>query len=106
MKITEVQIKKVYNDPTKPIKAKVTVIIDNCLALNNIRVLEKTTGTITNKFIAFPSQKVVSVGSDNEPVTGFFDIYHPINSETRAMFESAIYKALDDKALSEAAAQN
>ncbi len=96
MTITDVQIKKVYTDPTKPVKAKVSVIIDKELILHNIRVIEKVDGDVRKKFIAFPSQKVTSLDENNKPVQGFFDIYHPISSEARIKFESAIYKALDE----------
>lgn len=95
MIITEIQIKKVYNDATKPVKAKVSVVIDNELILHNIRVIEKIDNGQKKKFIAFPSQKVTSLDEHNNPTVGYFDIYHPITSEARVKFESAIYKALD-----------
>lgn len=96
MTITEVQVKHVYSDTTKPVKAKVSVVIDKELILHNIRVIEKVDNGQKKKFIAFPSQKVTSIGDNNEPVTGYFDIYHPITSEARVKFESAIYKAVDN----------
>lgn len=96
MLITEVQVKKVYSDPTKPVKAKVSVVIDKELILHNIRVIEKMDNGVKKRFIAFPSQKVTTIGENNTPVSGFFDIYHPITSESRIKFETAIYKALED----------
>ena len=96
MTITEVQVKKVYTDPTKPVKAKVSVVIDKEIILHNIRVIEKVDSGNKKRFIAFPSQKVTSIGENNEPVSGFFDIYHPITSESRIKFETAIYKALEE----------
>lgn len=96
MNITEVQIKKVYNDATKPVKAKVSVVIDGEMILHNIRVIEKVTDGERKRFIAFPSQKITNIDENNNPVHGYFDIYHPISSESRIKFESAIYKALED----------
>lgn len=96
MQITDVQVKKVFNDPTKPVKAKVSVVIDKELILHNIRVIEKVNDGVKKRFIAFPSQKVTSIDENKNPVQGFFDIYHPINSESRVKFESAIYKAVDE----------
>lgn len=96
MTITEVQVKHVYTDTTKPVKAKVSVVIDKEVILHNIRVIEKIDNGQKKKFIAFPSQKVTSIDDKNEPVVGFFDIYHPITSEARVKFETAIYKAVDN----------
>lgn len=95
MTITEVQVKQVYSDTTKPVKAKVSVVIDKEIILHNIRVIEKIDNGQKKKFIAFPSQKITTIGENNEPVTGYFDIYHPITSESRVKFEAAIYKAVD-----------
>lgn len=96
MTITDVQVKKVYTDPVKPVKAKVAVVIDKELILHNIRVIEKVQDGSRKRFLAFPSQKITSVDENNNPISGFFDIYHPINSESRVKFEQAIYKAVDE----------
>lgn len=96
MTITEVQVKKVYTDPLKPVKAKVSVVIDKELILHNIRVIEKIKDGVKKKFIAFPSQKITTVDDNNQSVSGFFDIYHPICSESRVKFEQAIYEAVDN----------
>lgn len=95
MNITDVKVKKVYSDPVKPVKAKVAVVVDNALILHNIRVIEKVKDGVRKRFLAFPSQKITSINENNEPEQGFFDIYHPINAESRVKFEEAIYKAVD-----------
>lgn len=95
MNITEVQVKKVYTDPTKPVKAKVSVLIDKEVILHNIRVIEKVDNGQKKRFIAFPSQKISTVDENNNPQHGYFDIYHPITSDARTKFETAIYKAVD-----------
>ena len=96
MNITDVQIKNVYNDPIRPVKAKVSVVIDKEIILHNIRVIEKVDGGMKKRFIAFPSQKTFKLDENNNSIPGFFDIYHPITSEARVKFESAIYKALEE----------
>jgi len=97
MTITDVQVKKVYTDPTKPVKAKVSVVIDKEIIMHNIRVIEKVKDGEKKKFCAFPSQKVSVLNIEtNEPENGYFDIYHPITSEARVKFEQAIYQALED----------
>lgn len=96
MTITDVQIKKVYTDSTKPVKAKVSVVVDNELILHNIRVIEKVSDGNRKRFIAFPSQKITNIDENNNPINGYFDIYHPVSSSARVKFESAIYKALED----------
>lgn len=96
MTITDVQVKKVYNDPIKPVKAKVSVVIDKEFILHNIKVIEKIKNGVRKRFIAFPSQKITTIDENNQSVSGFFDIYHPINSDSRVKFEQAIYKAVDE----------
>lgn len=95
MTITSVQVKTIYNDPLKPVKAKVSVVIDDEMILHNIRVIEKVVNGQRKKFVAFPSQKVTGVDENNNVVSGYFDIYHPINPECRVKFEEAIYKAIE-----------
>jgi DNA-binding cell septation regulator SpoVG len=102
MIITDVKVKKVYTDPVKPVKAKVAVVIDNELVLHNIRVIEKVQDGTRKKFLAFPSQKVTTVDENNNPQSGFYDIYHPINADARVKFETAIYKAIDEYIAKEA----
>lgn len=96
MTITSVQVKTIYNDPIKPVKAKVSVVVDNEIILHNIRVIEKVVNGQRKKFVAFPSQKVTSVDENNDVVSGYFDIYHPINPSCRVKFEQAIYNAIDE----------
>jgi len=54
------------------------VFIDDCFVISDIRILEGT----DKMFIAMPSKKV----ADGK----YIDIAHPINTETRAMFEEKI----------------
>ena len=76
MKITSVNVHK-KNDETK-MKGIASVLIDDCFAIRDIRIIEGKDGL----FIAMPSRK----NTNGE----YHDIAHPINAETRKMFEEAI----------------
>lgn len=78
MKITKVSVRKVENGNPK-MKGTAYIEIDNCFAIENIRIIEKNDGSL---FAAMPSKK----RNDGE----FHDICHPINEETRNMFNRAI----------------
>ncbi len=69
-------------------KGIATVIIDECFAIHDIRIIEGEKGL----FIAMPSRKT--------PTGEYRDIAHPINTETREIFTSAIldaYNKAEDK---------
>ena len=81
MKITSVSIHKVEEDPKNPkLKGRASVLIDDCFVINDIRIIEGDNGL----FIAMPSRKTAA--------GGYRDIAHPINPETRKMFEDAIFE--------------
>ena len=84
MEITKVSIRKVDNGNPK-MKGTAYVELDNCFAIENIRIIEKNDGTL---FTAMPSKK----RNDGE----FHDICHPINEETREMFNKAIIDEYND----------
>ncbi len=75
MNITDVKIRRLYNEGN--LRAKVSITIDNALAVHDIKVLEGE-----RLFIAMPSRKA---GVDT-----YADIVHPINSEVRKLIETAI----------------
>lgn len=78
MEITSV---KVFKDDrgVNRMKGKASVVIDDAVAIHDIRILEGDNGL----FIAMPSRKT--------PVGEYKDVAHPINKEVRAMFEKAIF---------------
>ena len=78
MKITSVNVHK-KNDDSR-MKGIASVLIDDCFAIRDIRIIEGKDGL----FIAMPSRK------NSEGV--YHDIAHPINTETRKMFEDAIFE--------------
>ena len=80
MKITSVNVRKVEKEGSR-MKGIASVLIDDCFAIHDIRIIEGEDGL----FIAMPSRKT--------PTGDYRDIAHPINPETRALFEEAILEA-------------
>lgn len=76
MKITDVRIKKV--EAENRLRAVASITIDNCFAVHELRIIEGKEGL----FVAMPSRQV----GDGT----FRDIVHPIDQETRKMFEEVI----------------
>lgn len=76
MKITEVKIRKIYQEVR--LKAVVSIIIDECLAIHDIKIIQGP----DRLFVAMPSKK--------EFGKNFRDIVHPINVETRNYIEETI----------------
>ncbi len=77
MEVTDVRVRKVDHDNRT--KAYVTITLDDCFVVRDIRVVEGQNGL----FVAMPSRK--------RPDGQFKDIAHPINTETRKMIEEAIF---------------
>ena len=80
MKITSVNVRKVEKEGSR-MKGIASVLIDDCFAIHDIHRIEGNNGL----FIAMPSRKTAN--------GGYRDIAHPINPETRALFEEAILEA-------------
>ncbi|MDE7373513.1 MAG: septation regulator SpoVG [Clostridia bacterium] len=80
MQITDVKIRMVNAENSK-LKAVASLIIDDCLAVHDIKIIEGDNG----EFIAMPSRKT--------PSGEFKDIAHPINSDTREVMRKAIIDA-------------
>ena len=77
MKITSVTVKKIDKENSR-MKGIASVLLDDCFAVHDIRIIEGDNGL----FIAMPSRQT-STG-------GYRDIAHPINTETREQLEKAI----------------
>ena len=86
MKITSVTVKKIDKENSR-MKGIASVLIDECFAVHDIRIIEGDNGL----FIAMPSRQT-STG-------GYRDIAHPINSETRQVFEKEIIEAYEKEVL-------
>ncbi|MCC7404859.1 MAG: septation regulator SpoVG [Bdellovibrionales bacterium] len=80
MKITEVKVFPVNEDR---LKAYVTITIDECFVVRDLKVIKGNAGL----FVAMPSKK----RKDGQ----FKDIAHPLNQETRDEIEKAIFEAFE-----------
>ena len=80
MKITSVTVRKEEKENSR-MKGKASVTLDECFVIHDIRIIEGEEGL----FIAMPSRQK----SNGE----YRDIAHPINQETRKMFEDAVFEA-------------
>ena len=77
MQITDVRVFPVQEEK---LKAYVTITIDQCFAIRDIKIIRGTSGY----FVSMPSKK----RKDGT----YKDVAHPIDKETRAMIEEAILK--------------
>ena len=75
MEVTEVRVFPVNEDK---LKAYVTITIDNCFVIRDLKVIQGNNGM----FVAMPSKK----RKDGT----FRDTAHPLNNETREMIESKV----------------
>lgn len=77
-KITSVKTQALTTEEGAKLVGLARIVIDNSFAIGDIRIIKGDKGL----FVAFPSRKQ-STGE-------FKDICHPINPETRKMFEDVI----------------
>ena len=84
MQITDVRVRKVAKEGK--MRAVVSITIDDVFVVHDIKVIEGEKGL----FIAMPSRKA----ADGE----YRDIAHPINSDTRDMFQSLILEKYQEEA--------
>ena len=83
MKITSITVHKEVKENSR-MRGKASVVLDDCFAIHDIRIIEGNDGL----FIAMPSRQK----SNGE----YRDKAHPINQETRKMFEDEIIKAYNE----------
>ena len=79
MQITNIKIRKFFDEG--PMKAIVSVTLDDCLALHDVKVIYAR----DRYFIIMPSRK--------NPDGTYRDIVHPINAQFRAQLEEAVIDA-------------
>lgn len=79
MKITDINIRKVKSNTN--IKASVSITLNDCFVINNLKVIEGKYST----FVGMPSKKDIN--------NNYFDIAHPINSETREYIQNYVLNA-------------
>jgi stage V sporulation protein G len=82
MDITEVKVFPVNEDR---LKAYVTITIDNCFVIRDLKIINGNNGL----FVAMPSKK----RKDGQ----FKDIAHPLNNETREMIENKIFDTYESE---------
>lgn len=80
MQITDIKVRKIFDDDS-PMKAIVSITLDNQLALHDIKVIHAR----EKMFIVMPSRK--------NPDNTYRDIVHPLNSAFRTEIEEAIISA-------------
>jgi stage V sporulation protein G len=83
MQITDIKIRKVFDDG--PMKAIASVTFDGQLAVHDIKVINAR----DKFFIVMPSRK--------NPDDTYRDIVHPINSQFRELLEEAVLRAYDNE---------
>ena len=84
MKITSVNVRRVEKEDSR-MKGIASVLLDDSFAIHDIRIIEGDNGL----FIAMPSRK--NKNNENE------DVAHPLNAETRQMFEDAIFAEYENE---------
>ena len=82
MKITDVKIRKIFDEG--PMKAIASVTFDGQLAVHDVKIIHAR----DKFFIVMPSRK--------NPDDTYRDIVHPINAQFRGMLESALIEAYED----------
>ena len=80
MNITEVKVHPVDQDK---LKAYVSIVLDNCFLVSDIKV------------ISGPSGLFVSMPSKRKKTGEFKDVAHPLNRETRQWMEERILSEYD-----------
>src|SRR4051812_10522937 len=78
MDITEV---KVFPVDEEKLKAYITIVLDNCFVVRDLKIISGTTGL----FVAMPSKR--------RKDGAFKDIAHPLNQQTRTVMEKKILDA-------------
>ncbi len=78
MEITEV---KVFPVNEEKLKAYITIVLDNCFVVRDLKVISGNTGL----FVAMPSKR--------RKDGAFKDIAHPLNQGTRTAMEKRILEA-------------
>lgn len=90
MKITEVRIFP-RKDGDKKLKAFVTITIDDCFVIRDLKVIEGSKGL----FVAMPSRKIEKKEAEagDTGKADHRDIAHPITSECREYIQKTVLDA-------------
>ena len=82
MQVTSVSVRKIEKEGSR-MKGIASIVLDDSFAVHDIRIIQGDKGL----FIAMPSRKTAT--------GGYRDIAHPINTETRQIFEKEIIEAYE-----------
>ena len=80
MKLTSIKVKKFEEDEKSRLLGVATAVIDNEFIITDIKIIRGD----NRLFLAMPSEKM--------PDGTYKDVVHPLNTECRQKFESAILK--------------
>lgn len=83
--ITDVRVRIVRQHEEGKLKAVASIIIDDCFAVHDIKIISGIDGV----FIAMPSRKT----SEGD----FKDIAHPINTDTREVIKEKVLEAYEEE---------
>jgi len=83
--ITDVRVRIVRQHEEGKLKAVASIIIDDCFAVHDIKIISGNDGV----FIAMPSRKT----SEGD----FKDIAHPINTDTREVIKEKVLEAYEEE---------
>ena len=87
MRITHVKVRKVNKEGSN-LKAFAEVRLDECFVVKDIRIIQKPEKMV----VAMPSKTITTFDKENEgeQIHVSKDLAHPINKETREMFNDTI----------------
>ncbi len=83
MEVTNVKVYPVNEDR---LKAYVTIVLDDCFVVHDVKVIQGPSGL----FVAMPSKRTKN-GT-------YKDTAHPLNTETRAMIEKCVLDSYEREA--------
>ena len=83
MQITDIRIRRIAKEGK--MKAVVSITFDNAFVVHDIKIISGKAGL----FISMPSRRT--------PDGHYRDIAHPLDSETRELFSSAILAAYEEE---------
>lgn len=93
MTITDVKIRRVFENPEAKVKAIVSIVVDDEFAIHDLKIVDG----VERLFVAMPNRRSES--------RNFQDIAHPISKEARSKIEEAVlneyYAVINQKSCSD-----
>lgn len=90
MKITKVRVRKFENEGSV-VRGLAEVTLNKCFVIKDIRIIEKPEKMV----VQMPSKTVLSKDEMGENQRKHKDLAHPINQETREIFNNTILGAFE-----------